>query len=417
MAEQLQPDYNLFQQLAFLKAGGKLPGTSSGEQFQQGASFVGQLGNNVNSIISGVLANKKAALDQQSIGKVFGIPDQQQSTRNFQTSLGQAQEAPIPTQDLVSGHLDTMQRGIDSARQQAIDDQSKRTEFGKNFGGLSPEIPSYQFEKIAQAKHLLTPEHKNTPEDSLPATDIYTPDYIKSIFPNVPDAQRVNIKIGQVKSAITTNNQANLNEDRDLLRNNLQEDRAQRNADRKINMRTEIVKRFNSMPNVKKYQSSIDAADNVIDLISSNNPIADNAVPTYMARASGEVGNLSEPDKAPFGGSQALLDRMQQAVSQATAGKLTPENRQFVRQLAETMKKSAMKNMNNQANKFSQQEARIGGYGTDQDVLHMVNPGYEEENTQPQYEPDVMAYAQKHNITPEQAQQIKIKRTSNGVGR
>ncbi len=33
------------------------------------------------------------------------------------------------------------------------------------------------------------------------------------------------------------------------------------------------------------------------------------------------------------------------------------------------------------------------------------------------FEPDVVAYAKTHNITPQKAQQIKAQRTSNGVGR
>lgn len=154
----------------------------------------------------------------------------------------------------------------------------------------------------------------------------------------------------------------------------IEADHKAREEDRKTNMRTSVIAKFNALPNVKKHQSSIEAADTVIDLISSNNPIADSAIPTYMARASGEVGALTEADKAPFGGSQALLARIGQAFQQSKSGKLTPENREFVRQLAETMKASAVRNQINAAKKFSEQYSKVGSYGTAQDIEATISP-------------------------------------------
>src|SRR3990167_5616152 len=117
----------------------------------------------------------------------------------------------------------------------------------------------------------------------------------------------------------------------------------------------------------------MDGADSVIGLIESNNPLADGAIPTYMARASGEVGNLSEPDKAPFGGSKALMEKVKQVYSNATAGKLTPENRDFVRRLAVTMKENGIRNKNGYAKKVSQQYGKIGSYGTADEIYSILN--------------------------------------------
>ena len=172
-------------------------------------------------------------------------------------------------------------------------------------------------------------------------------------------------------------NQGNINADRDASRAALIEERKLREGERGVARKDKVINTFNTTQNVKKYQSAIDAADNILELISSNNPIADAAVPTYMARASGEVGNLSEADKAPFGGSRALATRMLQTVNQAESGKLTPENRQFVKQLAETMKKTNIQNRNNYAQSFAKQHAQSGIYGTEQEILPALVPDFD----------------------------------------
>jgi len=105
-----------------------------------------------------------------------------------------------------------------------------------------------------------------------------------------------------------------------------------------------IVDKFEKDKVVQKSNESIGQANNVIQLVQSDNPIGHSAIPTFMARAAGEVGNLSEGDKAPFGGSQALSSRIQQVMETYKNGQLTPENQQFVIDLANVMKKSAMRN-------------------------------------------------------------------------
>lgn len=107
---------------------------------------------------------------------------------------------------------------------------------------------------------------------------------------------------------------------------------------------TSVVKDFEKDGVVKKSNESIGQADNVIQLVTSDNPIGHAAIPTFMARAAGEVGNLSEGDKAPFGGSQALKSRLAQVMQTYKNGELTPENQQFVIELANVMKRSAKRN-------------------------------------------------------------------------
>ena len=103
----------------------------------------------------------------------------------------------------------------------------------------------------------------------------------------------------------------------------------------------DLVKRFEKSSAFTKAQERIGAADNIVNALNSNNPIADSAIATLMSRASGEVGNLSEADKRPFGGSKKLLERISQVRKFWLEGKLTDNNRRFLRQLSETFRNSA----------------------------------------------------------------------------
>lgn len=119
-----------------------------------------------------------------------------------------------------------------------------------------------------------------------------------------------------------------------------------------------IINRFNADPEVRKQNARIDFSNDVIGLVLSGNPIAAGAIPTFMARGSGEVGALSESDKAPFGGSRAILSRLQQSFQQAVDGKLTPNNQKFLTDLSRTFINSAEKNLNRVAVERSKQYSK-----------------------------------------------------------
>lgn len=111
----------------------------------------------------------------------------------------------------------------------------------------------------------------------------------------------------------------------------------------------QIVQNFNKDKVVQKANEQIASADTVQSLVNSDNPIGHAAIPTFMARAAGEVGALTEADKAPFGGTKALTGRIQQVMSDYSSGKLTPENKKFIMDLTGTMKKAASRNIENAA--------------------------------------------------------------------
>lgn len=119
-------------------------------------------------------------------------------------------------------------------------------------------------------------------------------------------------------------------------------------TDRKI--RQNFVDKYNGDAVVKKVALIKDAAQNVMAIRDiadlQKNPIASAALPTFIARASGEVGNLSEADKRPFGGGQGLEDRLARFTEKQKSGLILDKDLEFIKQLAETMARSAQDRMN-----------------------------------------------------------------------
>lgn len=140
-----------------------------------------------------------------------------------------------------------------------------------------------------------------------------------------------------------------------------------------------LISKFNSDASVKKLQQSINAADQIRGLIESNNPIAAASIPTYAARLAGEVGALSEADKAPFGGSQAIVSKIGQFLTQAGTGKATEENKKFMRELTNVIEKRAKGNIINIAKSRSKQYGAVGYYGNEDEILKTLVPDYQEE--------------------------------------
>jgi len=62
-------------------------------------------------------------------------------------------------------------------------------------------------------------------------------------------------------------------------------------------------------------------------MLASDNPVATGTIKRQLAKASGEVGRLTEEDVMAFGGSQALFARIDQLVNELDTGTFTPENK------------------------------------------------------------------------------------------
>jgi len=167
-----------------------------------------------------------------------------------------------------------------------------------------------------------------------------------------------------------------------------------------------VAGRFLADPSVRKDVQMIDASDTIVSLLDSGNPVADNAIPTFMARASGEVGNLSEADKAPFGGSAALTQRIAQVAQRATTGALTADNRQFVKSLALVMSKSAKVRRSNMAKQYAKTYSKANkGKIEEADILDMLDEGTQQLSPEDQ---EAVDWARQNPNDPRSAQILKL---------
>lgn len=117
-----------------------------------------------------------------------------------------------------------------------------------------------------------------------------------------------------------------------------------------------MIQKFKSDPRVKKAYQSLDASDDIGNFIDSGNPIAAGAIPTYSARMSGEVGNLSESDKKPFGGSRAILAKIDQSLKEMADGTLSEDNKRFMSEFVSLVKKRAYEKIHSEAVNTSKQK-------------------------------------------------------------
>jgi hypothetical protein len=90
-------------------------------------------------------------------------------------------------------------------------------------------------------------------------------------------------------------------------------------------------------------------------LIRNDNAIIQGASPTIIAKAMGEVGALTEADKAPYQGSQAIANRIEQLWATAKNGKLSDSNRKLMLQLVKQLRTTTEQRKKNNAKILSSQ--------------------------------------------------------------
>lgn len=133
---------------------------------------------------------------------------------------------------------------------------------------------------------------------------------------------------------------------------------AQQKRAEKLDQRTQdkILRTGERLSSVaKKNIEAYDQASTLIDLLEANNPLADNAVPTFAARATGEVGNLTEAERAAFGGSKAIQRKLARWAKAATTGKLTDADRGDLLKLSKILQKGAARGVRKKAGLLSKQ--------------------------------------------------------------
>ena len=179
---------------------------------------------------------------------------------------------------------------------------------------------------------------------------------------------------------------------------------AERDAFKEDAVRTRIVASFNADPAVRKVEQMDEFSNLIQDIAASDNPIGQSSLQTLMARASGEVGNLSEADKKPFGGSKALNARIAQTFKELYTGKKTPENLQFISQLAETFKRTGARKKRSLARERAKQYSKANkemGFN-EQDIYEMLSPDLGNYDSPKQNDP-----VDEYNSLAEELRQLK----------
>lgn len=120
---------------------------------------------------------------------------------------------------------------------------------------------------------------------------------------------------------------------------------------------------------------SVEAADkaySAIKTLEAGNPISDSSIGAFLARAAGEVGNLSEYEQKLYKGSPALLDEMRRLSSLWSKGKLDAKNRAFIIKHAKTLAENGERSAEAKLNALTEQAmyaAKTSGYDFDRNEL------------------------------------------------
>ncbi len=123
----------------------------------------------------------------------------------------------------------------------------------------------------------------------------------------------------------------------------------------------------------KKNLEALDSSTTLIDMIDAGGDVTDAAISGLAARASGEVGALTEADKAPFGGSRAMLSRLRRYASIAATGNLPEADRAELRKLALSFQNAAKRNLQKKASLKAQQTAKVLGLDPNE-VMEKILP-------------------------------------------
>lgn len=108
-----------------------------------------------------------------------------------------------------------------------------------------------------------------------------------------------------------------------------------------------FVKTVGALPTLKALKTMGTSASRIKLLLEQRNPVVDEAMKTQLARMMGEVGAISDADKEAFGGSKAIADRMGRYSSRQFTGQITEKDRDYIRDLADTMLNTSRNGVNN----------------------------------------------------------------------
>ena len=129
---------------------------------------------------------------------------------------------------------------------------------------------------------------------------------------------------------------------------------------------------FNKDKQVTKAEERIQSAQTLRDMVNGN-PITQEAAKTFAARASGEVGALSDQDRAAYGGTKAILSKINQIATQAASGELTEENKKFMIELADKFEQAGRRDLSARLDVYAKQGTKRVKMSEDE-VKEIIRP-------------------------------------------
>lgn len=130
-----------------------------------------------------------------------------------------------------------------------------------------------------------------------------------------------------------------------------------KNANQQLKDIAELGDKFTTRKDVQKHMEAASAARAAKQMLESGNDVGDWAAIIKIARASGEVGPLTDTDKAPFQHRQGLTGRIEDFISKHKDGQLTPEFRAQLLNLVDGFIKAADEEMAAAGMEYSQRHA------------------------------------------------------------
>jgi hypothetical protein len=126
-----------------------------------------------------------------------------------------------------------------------------------------------------------------------------------------------------------------------------------------VDKNLKTMKAFKDDKLVSRFRTALVDIDELEALINSKNPIAKPTVQRLLARISGEVGRLTDQDVQAFGGSQAIMSRVEQFFSTAATGQFSEENVKYIRQLMDVMRVKNIEGLEKRKIKFKNQFSNV----------------------------------------------------------
>lgn len=161
---------------------------------------------------------------------------------------------------------------------------------------------------------------------------------------------------------------------------------------------------FNKDKQVVKAEERIQSAATLRDMIDGN-PITQEAAKTFAARASGEVGALSDQDRAAYGGSKAIKDRINSIFTRAVTGELTDTDKKFMKELADKFEQAGQRDLQERLSVFSKQGTKRTKMSEDE-VRETIRPDLalqKQQQTKPSLSPkdqQALDWANKNSKDP-----------------